>query len=326
MNSEGKGGAVDKMRRSWSAGREQKASPIRRPDPAPVRSGPGVVRAFEANSQFKGNSSNYDLSDFWTTDFSLHNQDRHNWKKEDTFQTPAGHAGAKSKKAFQSTPHTLLDIEDTHVVGTCSFQKEWLIAMKNKIVEGVVIELQAETALIRQDIANITRGVQSEVLADLSAEFKVALSAGLSAEFKVLRDDLAEQTRVQLESQRQDLVALRHEIQQRSVSSVEGIPRVVGEMHSMQTTILQQVGTDMEHVMDQLSYLGTNHLVNSQRAILDQMNALHASTMTQIEAITVHSKANIESIQNIDPQPSAIQSGGEVDFETLSNADSIVEV
>lgn len=61
------------------------------PDSHGVVSGPGNFRDFALHEKY-ASQAHYDLQNFRTVDFSKTNEERHNWQRIDTLQTPYGHS------------------------------------------------------------------------------------------------------------------------------------------------------------------------------------------------------------------------------------------
>jgi len=152
------------------------------PDPQGVgQGGPGQWRIFAADSKFvPGDELNYGQGgnaaqspfamgpranvhgsgELRTLDISRYNEQHHNWKRIDTFQTPTGHIGDRA---------LIPDNENAPLV--CSFRVEMLDGLRKNIREdfrGDLLDVVAQLKEVRRSVSQV-----AEELNSLRAEVRI---------------------------------------------------------------------------------------------------------------------------------------------------------
>mmetsp|Transcript_85485 Transcript_85485/g.169638 ORF Transcript_85485/g.169638 Transcript_85485/m.169638 type:complete len:425 (+) Transcript_85485:66-1340(+) len=145
------------------------------PDPQGLgQSGPGQWRIFAADAKFvPGDELNYgqggsvaqspfamgpkanvrEGSEIRTLDISRYNEQHHNWKRIDTFQTPTGHIGDRA---------LIPDIENTPSV--CGFRAEMLDGLRKNIREDLradLLDVVAQLKEVRRSVSQVAEELNS---------------------------------------------------------------------------------------------------------------------------------------------------------------------
>jgi len=271
------------------------------PDPQSIgQSGPGQWRIFAADSKFvPGDELNFgqggnaaqspfamgqkanvrESSALRTLDISRYNEQHHNWKRIDTFQTPTGHIGDRA---------LIPDIENAPSV--CGFRAEMLDGLRKNMREdlrGDLLDVVAQLKEVRRSVSHVAEELNSlraEVrLPELLDEIRKVKS---EVDFTPVLDELGKG-----DQRAKELMGEVHRVK----TEIDFFP-VLDEVRRMKDALKAKPTLDLSGVTDSVRQLKTDLVAEMRKNKNDGVLEAIRKFKTDVEPRSVKAEVDLTSV------------------------------